>query len=152
MPGGAPEEPGVGKGTLLASPQSIRKTWTPWTQCDERVLSFHPTAPAWAQPRPLPSLTPPPLPRPGIRCLIILEASPRPQPLCSSSTDHCIPGWPPQPPHWRPCPVFPHVASRTVLPACKSGLASRLVEHPPLVPYHPQENTWRPLNIAKGFL
>ena len=54
MPGGAPEDPRVGKGMLLASPQSIRKTWTPWTQCDERVLSFHPTAPAWAQPRPLP--------------------------------------------------------------------------------------------------
>ena len=48
MPGGAPEEPGVGKGTLLASPQSIRKTWTPWTQCEERVLFFQPTAPAWA--------------------------------------------------------------------------------------------------------
>lgn len=44
----------MGKGTLLASPQSIRKMWTPWTRCNERVLSFHPTAPAWAQPRLLP--------------------------------------------------------------------------------------------------
>ena len=116
--------PGWGKGC----------SWHPHSPSAKRGLPGHSAMSEFCPSTPLPqpglsldpshSLTPPPLPRPGIHCLIILEASPQPQPLCSSSTDHCIPGLPPQPPHWRPCPVFPHVASRTVLPACKSGLAS----------------------------